>query len=60
MSKYKNGMTKELLREFRKFAKYNPTGLYVHDSRLNPEEEFNKSIRGILKRYDNLAGGEHK
>ena len=60
MSKYKNAMTKELLKEFRKFSKYNPTGLYVFNSSLDAEKEFNKAIRGILKRYDLLVGGTHE
>lgn len=58
--KYKNALTQSLLKEFRKFTKWNPKGCYVFGSDINPEEEFNKNIREILKRYDIIVGGEHK
>ena len=58
--KYKNALTQTLLKEFRKFQKWAGKDMYVFAGNQNQEEAFNKEIRAIIKRFDIIAGGEHK
>ena len=57
---YKNAMTQDLLKEFRKFQKWAGKNEYCFDLKKDQEEEFNKEIRAIIRRYDIIAGGKHK
>jgi len=56
--KYKNALTQTLLKEFRKFQKWGSKDMYSMHG--NQEEEFNKEIRAIIRRFDIIEGGVHK
>ena len=50
MNKYKNALTKELLKEFRKFQKWAPENCYVMNG--DQEAEFNKRIKQIIRHHE--------
>ena len=50
--KYKNPLTKALLKEFRGFQKWAGKDMYSMRMPCNQEEEFNKEIKAIIKRFD--------
>jgi len=49
--KYKNEKTRKLLKEFRKFCKWSPKGIYSFNG--NEQEEFNKNIKSIVEENEN-------
>ena len=51
--KYRNPLTRELLKEFRRFQKWAPKGIYSMKEGKQ-EEEFNENIKRIISNTHNL------